>query len=213
MSESIKATRATVAIGDLIVDAFQLTDGSYRMSLSQAAECVGKPARGTFDFLQSKALKRLLGEVQGTFDFLPDASTDNYQPENLTVDIGEGGSQGQTRIRGLPLELVALYWAWESFRGNRSALLMTVSLTTESLERRFDDAFGVIRTEKERNQRLSQQNKQLEQNLAQISDGLTFDDESRRELNELKSWLRDNGIEPYGLPEGDRDNIKGNRID
>jgi len=51
MSESIKATRATVAIGDLIVDAFQLPDGSYRMSLSQAAECVGKPARGTFDFL------------------------------------------------------------------------------------------------------------------------------------------------------------------
>lgn len=56
MSESIKATRSTVAIG-------------------------------TFDFLQSKAFKRLLGEVQGTFDFLPEDSSDNYQPENLTVDI------------------------------------------------------------------------------------------------------------------------------
>jgi len=208
MSESIKATRATVAIGDLIVDAFQLPDCSYRMSLSQAAECVGKPARGTFDFLQSKALKRLLGEVQGTFDFLPDESTDNYQPENLTVDIGEGGSQGQTRIRGLPLELVALYWAWESFRGNRSALLLTVSLTTESLERRFDDAFGVIRTEQERNERLLQQNKQLERDLAQISDGLAFDDENHRELNEIKSWLRDNGIDPNNLPEGDRNHTE-----
>jgi hypothetical protein len=47
-----------------------LPDGSYRMSLSQAAECIGKPARGTFDFLQSKTFKRLLGEVQGTFDLL-----------------------------------------------------------------------------------------------------------------------------------------------
>jgi len=202
MSESIKATRATVAIGDLIVDAFQLPDGSYRMSLSQAAECVGKPARGTFDFLQSKALKRLLGEVQGTFDFLPDASTDNYQPENLTVDIGEGGSQGQTRIRGLPLELVALYWAWESFRGNRSALLMTVSLTTESLERRFDDAFGVIRTEKERNQRLSQQNKQLKQDLAYLGESFALDDDIRRERDYLLLVLRDNGLDPYALPDG-----------
>ncbi len=61
MSESIKATRATVAIGALTVGAFMLPDGSYRMSLSQAAECIGKPARGTFDFLQSKALNRLLG--------------------------------------------------------------------------------------------------------------------------------------------------------
>lgn len=32
MSESIKATRATVAIGALIVDGFMLPDGSYRMS-------------------------------------------------------------------------------------------------------------------------------------------------------------------------------------
>ena len=61
MSESIKATRATVAIGGLTVDAFMLPDGSYRMSLTQAAECIGKPARSTFDFLQSKALNRLLG--------------------------------------------------------------------------------------------------------------------------------------------------------
>ena len=202
MSESIKATRATVAIGDLTVDAFQLPDGSYRMSLSQAAECVGKPARGTFDFLQSKALKRLLGEVQGTFDFLPDESTDNYQPENLTVDIGEGGSKGQTRIRGLPLGLVALYWAWESFRGNRSALLLTVSLTTESLERRFDDAFGVIRTEKERNQRLSQQNKQLKQDLAYLGESFALDDDIRRERDYLLLVLRDNGLDPYALPDG-----------
>jgi len=42
MSESIKATRATVAIGNLTVDGYMLPDGSYRMSLTQAAETVGK---------------------------------------------------------------------------------------------------------------------------------------------------------------------------
>jgi hypothetical protein len=38
MSESIKATRANVAIGALTVDAFMLPDGSYRMSQTQAAD-------------------------------------------------------------------------------------------------------------------------------------------------------------------------------
>jgi len=203
MSELIKATRATVAIGTLTIDAFMLPDGSYRMSLSQAAECIEKPARGTFDFLQSKAFKRLLGEVQGTFDFLPDNSSDGYQPENLTVDIGESGIQGQTRIRGLPLEIVALYWAWESFRGNRSALLLTVALTTESLDRRFDDAFGINRTEKERNEITTGKIKTLEKALANFGEGFALDDDIRRELNELKFWLRDKGIDPYELPNAD----------
>ena len=40
MSESIKATRATVAIGDLTVDGFQLPDGSYRMSQTGAAALI-----------------------------------------------------------------------------------------------------------------------------------------------------------------------------
>jgi hypothetical protein len=204
MSESTKATRATVAIGALTVDAFMLPDGNYRMSLSQAAECIGKPARGTFDFLQSKALKRLLGEVQGTFDFLPDESTDTYKPENLTVDIGEGGSQGQTRVRGLPLELVALYWAWESFRGNRSALLLTVSLTAESLERRFDDAFGVVRTEQERNDITTARINALESDLANLGEGFAIDDDIRRERDYFESLLKQNSIDPYGLPSGDR---------
>jgi hypothetical protein len=199
MSESIKATRATVVIGTLTIDAFMLPDGNYRMSLSQAAECIEKPARGTFDFLQSKAFKRLLGEVQGTFDFLPDS----YQPENLTVDIGESGIQGQTRIRGLPLEIVALYWAWESFRGNRSALLLTVALTTESLDRRFDDAFGINRTEKERNEITTGKIKTLEKALANLGEGFALDDDIRRELNELKFWLRDKGIDPYELSNAD----------
>jgi hypothetical protein len=206
MSESIKATRAIIAIGSLSVEAFMLPDGSYRMSLSQAAECIGKPARGTFDFLQSKAFKRLLGEVQGTFDFLPSNFPDDYKPENFTVEIGDGSSQGQTRIRGLPLELVALYWAWESFRGNRLALMMTVTLTTESLERRFDNAFGITRTDQERNARLSQINQQLEKALAVLGEGFALDDDVRRERDYFESVLKQNGIDPYSLPSSDHPN-------
>lgn len=211
MTDSNKAVRATVQLGNLTIDAFMLPDGSYRMSLSQAAECIGKPARGTFDFLQSKTFKRLLGEVQGTFDFLADESEDTYKTESLTVDIGEGGSQGQTRIRGMPLELVALYWAWESSRGNRSALLLTVALTTESLERRFDNAFGVSRTEAERDNRLAERINQLERDLQNLGDAYALDDITRQERDYYLALLRENGIEPYqGNDESDRTGEKIN---
>jgi hypothetical protein len=51
MSESIKATRATVAIGALNVDDYMLSDGSCRMSQTQAAETVGKEEFNARDFL------------------------------------------------------------------------------------------------------------------------------------------------------------------
>ncbi|MFN9763270.1 MAG: hypothetical protein ACK59J_22185 [Pseudanabaena sp.] len=69
MSESIKATRATVAIGGLTVDAFMLPDDSSRMSLSQAANSVGKEAQGISNFLRSKALQRLLEKAENTSNF------------------------------------------------------------------------------------------------------------------------------------------------
>ncbi|MGB3265703.1 MAG: hypothetical protein WBA89_17300 [Microcoleus sp.] len=70
-----------------------LPDGSYRMSLTQTAGSVGKPARSTFDFLRSKVLKRLLSEAGGTFDFLAEdtvaaISTDAYAVEQFSVDLG-----------------------------------------------------------------------------------------------------------------------------
>jgi hypothetical protein len=62
MSESIKATRATVAIGALIVDGFMLPDGSYRMSQAGAAETVGKDEINARRFLTSKSINAIRGE-------------------------------------------------------------------------------------------------------------------------------------------------------
>ena len=193
MSESIKATRATVAIGGLTVDAFMLPDGSYRMSQIQASEAVGLSGRNVFDFLRSNALKTLLGE--GYTDSV-------FESEQIEIE-SEGDKRGQSRFNSLPLEIVGAYWLWQSYRGNKKALSLCMALIIESLERRFDDAFGVVITEQERNRRLSQRNSQLERDLAKLGEGFAIDDESRRELNELKIWLRDHGIEPYGLPSGD----------
>ncbi|MEG4997909.1 hypothetical protein [Microcoleus sp. B4-D4] len=68
MTESFRAIRTPAQIGSLTVDGFMLPDGSYRMSLTQTAGSVGKPARNTFDFLRiiflhSNRSKALLGET------------------------------------------------------------------------------------------------------------------------------------------------------
>ena len=59
MSESVRAVRTSVQIGSLTVDGFMLPDGSYRMSQTQATECVGKPEINARRFLDSKAIKSL----------------------------------------------------------------------------------------------------------------------------------------------------------
>jgi hypothetical protein len=201
MSESVKAVRASVQIGSLTVDGFMLPDGSYRMSQTQAAECVGKPARSTFDFLKSKALKRLLSEAGSAFDFLSDStvtaiSADAYPLEQFSVDIGIEGYQGQTRIKGVPLGIVILYWHWESFRGNKQAFFLVTGLATETLERRFDAAFGVTRTESERDELLSQRIQELE---ADFEKAFWVDDEARIERDHYARLLREHGIDPWKI--------------
>ena len=59
------------------------------------------------------------------------------------------------------------------------------------------------------NRRLSQRNSQLEQDLAKLGEGFAIDADKDREIAYLPSLLKDNGIEPYGLPNGDRANSKG----
>lgn len=185
MSESIKAKRATVTIGNLTVDAFMLPDGSYRMSQTQASECISDDTVYARNFLISKPFKSIRSE--------------GYTPETFDVEPTKS-VRGQTRIQGWTLDIVYAYWVYRCFKGNKSAFSLVITLGSESLERRFDNAFGVIRTEQERNDRLSQQNQQLEKALASLGDGFALDDLIRRERDYFESLLKQNGIDPFGLP-------------
>jgi cell shape-determining protein MreC len=76
-----------------------------------------------------------------------------------------------------------------------------VALGTEGLERRFDSAFGVSRTEQERDDRLSSRIQQLEQDLTSLGDAFEFDSfqsvelQSYREDNQrLRALLAEQGI-------------------
>ena len=191
MSETVKAQRTDIAIGSLTVDGFMLPDGSYRMSQAQAAEAVNKPPVNALRFLDSKAIKGLLGK----------GYTD-YTPEQVEIE-STGGSRGGTRFNALPLEVITAYWVHQSTQGNKQATALVMALATETLERRFDAAFAVERTEEERNQLLTDRVQRLEQDLEALGDAYALDDEVKRERDRFEELLRQNGIDPYGLPDGE----------
>ena len=189
MTESQKATRASITIGALEVEGFMLPDGSYRMSQTQVAEVVGLSSRNAFDFLRSKAIKSLLG--------------DGYTVSVSQVEIdSEGQGRGQSRINALPLEVVSAYWHWQLSRGNKQALGLCMALSTETLQRRFDIAFGIQRSEEEYNALLSSRVQQLEQ---QAGEAFAAADDERRNADRLEQQLRDAGIVPYWEQKADDD--------
>ena len=173
MTTHDKAQRATVQIGPLSVDGFQMPDGSYRMSITGAAESVSLTVSNASDFLRSKAIKALLGS--------------DSTPRISEVEVeSEGQMTGQTRIRALPLDVVIAYWHWQSHRGNKQALQLCIALATETLERRFDAAFGVERSESDRNALLAQRLQQTESALAALGEAYAEPDDLREQVTRLE---------------------------
>jgi hypothetical protein len=185
-----KAKRETVSIGGQEVDGFQMPDGSYRMSQAGAAGAISESPVYALRFLASKDSKSLLGE----------GYTD-YTPESIEVEKTSGG-RGQTRINALPLEVVSAYWLYRAVKGNKRAMLLTWALLTESLERRFDAAFGVERSESERNALLTQRLQQTQSQLDLLGEAYAEPDLLREENEQLRQQLRANGIEPWQRIEG-----------
>jgi hypothetical protein len=85
MSESVRAVGASMQIGSLTVDEFMLPAGSYRMSQTQVAECLGDEPVYARKFFDSKKGKTILGN--------------GFTPESFEIDP-TGQVRGQTCIRG-----------------------------------------------------------------------------------------------------------------
>jgi len=184
-SEPVKAIRANVQIGSISIDGFMLPDGSYRMSQTQAAETIGKPEINARRFLDSRGIKSLLGQ--------------GYTPDSIEIDAEQ--LRGQGRFNALPLEVVTAYWFYQATQGDKPALALVWALLTESLERRFDNAFNVTRTEQERDDRLTERIRQFERDLANLGEGFAIDENIRRERDFLEERLRSLGFDPWGMPE------------
>jgi len=129
-----KARRATIELGDRILQVFQLPDGEYGLSQTQVGELPGKDENYVRKFLGSKSPEALPYK--------------NFTPVKLPVE-GE-----RTRINLIPIDLAIAFWTKEATAGNVEAARLLGACAVESIERRADKAFGIERTEVERNQRL-----------------------------------------------------------
>ena len=58
--------------------------------------------------------------------------------------------------------------------------------------------------EQERDETTTAKIKALESDLANLGDGFTINDDIRRKHDYFESLLKQNSIDPYGLPSGDR---------
>jgi len=98
----------------------------------------------------------------------------------------------------LPLEVVAAYWMSRAYRSNKKAFLLCWALITETLERRFDRAFGVIRPDNEWDRQLS--DRIIDHMEISLSSAFEEADTALSREKLLEQQLRENGIEPWALP-------------
>ncbi len=110
MTDEIKASRANVRLGNFEIEGFMLSDGSYRMSQTQAAEAIGKPEINARRFLTSKSIKARLGKT--------------YTPDTLAIDAANQ-QRGQSRINALPLEVISAYWFTQAQQKNEKAIALS----------------------------------------------------------------------------------------
>jgi hypothetical protein len=131
----IKAIKATITLGDIDLDVFQLPDGKYFLSLTQVAESIDMPLKRMSQIRELNMAKTLY--PQGF-----------RMSETVKV---EGGTKPVSIIS---LDDVSKYWTLAAFQmQNVKAMALLAASQAEALERRADAAFDIKRSEEERNER------------------------------------------------------------
>jgi hypothetical protein len=132
-NESSKAKRATVEIGTISVEVFQLPTGEYVMSQSQAGEAIGLNHVSTVRFLSKKRSES--------------SDSKAFQSYKVPVQKDWEGQGNRQTITGIGINLASEFWATQAFKGNKKAEALTIACVIEALERRCDSAFTELKTE------------------------------------------------------------------
>lgn len=128
-TQTFKAQRRTIKIGDIPLEVAMLPDGSYCLSQTEVSAVVEKSESSIRSFRRSKRLKDIL--------------EDDFQSATLTI---EGTSKP---IAPVTLELAALYWYKCADEGNKKAQALVIALLKRSLYELADEAFGIKRHQQE----------------------------------------------------------------
>jgi hypothetical protein len=77
----------------------------YRISIAQVVGSIGTTAQDVLDFLASKTVRQLIGDIQGFYLVFPDVLVPN--------EVSVAGNVA--RIPTISLEVAILYWQWAEF--------------------------------------------------------------------------------------------------
>lgn len=128
----VKAVRATIKLGDIDLDCYQMPDGSYWFSQNQLEISLDIRTRNQTG---KTHLKPLL-----------EASPSH---RNQIKIVGNNATAKVLHI-DLVTQAIGIY----AGLGNQKCMAIAIACMAEALERRADSVFGKIRTEQERNERL-----------------------------------------------------------
>jgi hypothetical protein len=144
---TIKAVRKTMKLGDIELDVFQLPDGEYRYSQTQAFISI---ADEEYDTKQaSKRYIEICTSKKAQHLSVPTLQT--YEKTKI---------EGENQIVKLISQAdVMSFWAMAAFLGHTKALGLLMACGIEALERRADALFQVVRDEQERNDRMAARQK------------------------------------------------------
>lgn len=148
MNGICKAKKAIIRYNGIELDGYMTPDGGYWFSKTQAGLTIDKDHKSVGRFL------------------------DGDSPEALPYKDFSHGQEfriegNNATFHGITLEVTAAYWAYWAQKGNTKALALVTTSTVECLTRLFDDAFGVTRTEAER-QQMNVQNMDANEALFQV---------------------------------------------
>jgi hypothetical protein len=126
--QPIKAVRATIKLGEIEFEGYQLPDGTYKVTAQTFKETLGA----------------LIGNSTGKRHLKPllEASpsiVEHVKIESYNKPVVMFGIDTFTEVVGAYARL-----------GNQKAIAMLIACANETMERRFDNAFGVAKTEEER---------------------------------------------------------------
>ena len=142
MATTIKAERTSIDIAGTPIDGLMLSTGELRGNKSQAAEAIGENRMSVTRFLKSHVTE---SECQTPVTLTLQGKT------HVTKVRIEGYSK---LVDALTLDLMSAYWLSKAIAGNVQAQALCYALATETLERRFNRAFGVAATEEEYDEKL-----------------------------------------------------------
>lgn len=141
MATTIKAQREKIDIAGIEVFGYLLPDNTYALSGRNVTDAIEVQHKSLVEKFRVKSLKSL--------------------PHNDS-SLGEIRAVTGEKFIPVSIEDAVEYWYLMSMDGNKRAAALLRALAIESIERRFDRAFGKVVTEQERDLKLAERYRRLQ---------------------------------------------------